>query len=288
MPSTHPVELLASCWTTAGDAGPSRGSERSPFALPSRIEAAARAGYRGFGIVHADLAAAEVDFGFPAITAMLESNGIVHLELEMLGDWFAIGARRQASDRVRRDLLRAAEHLHPRQIKVGGEIDGHEWPWDQLVEDFGELCRQAAEVGTRIALEPMPFGQIRDPAAGRRLVDDAGQPNGGLMLDLWHVARGGVDLAEIRDLPARYIFAVELDDADNEIHGATLWEDTLDFRRLCGEGDQNVTGFVDSLQAAGYAGPWGVEILSEEFRHLPLEEQASRSFRTAMSMFPAE
>jgi hypothetical protein len=30
-----------------------RGDERSPFLLASRIAAAARAGYRGFGIVHA-------------------------------------------------------------------------------------------------------------------------------------------------------------------------------------------------------------------------------------------
>jgi sugar phosphate isomerase/epimerase len=285
MIESQPVELLASCWTTAGNAGPTRGLERSLFALPARIEAAARAGYRGFGIVHADLVAAEVAYGFEGITAMLESNGMVHLELEMLGDWFATGERRKASDRVRHDLLRAAERLHPRQIKCGGETDGHAWPWDQLVEDFAELCRQAADAGTRIALEPMPFGQIKDPAVGRRLVDAAGQASGGLIVDLWHVARGGVDLAEIRQLPARYIFAVELDDADDEVHGATLWDDTVDFRRLCGEGDLDVAGFIAAIQAAGYAGPWGVEILSEEFRHLPLEEQASCSFRTAMSMF---
>ena len=287
MPESHPVELLASCWTTAGNAGPSLGDERSPFALPARIEAAARAGYRGFGIVHADLVAAEATFGFEGITAMLESNDIVHLELEMLGDWFATGARREASDRVRRDLLRAAERLHPRQIKVGAEIDGHEWPWEQLVTDFAELCRQAAEAGTRIALEPMPFGQIKDPALGRRLVDEAGQPNGGLMVDLWHVARGGVDFAAIRRLPERYIFAVELDDADDQVRGKTLWDDTLDFRRLCGKGDLDVAGFIAAIRATGYAGPWGVEILSEDFRQLPLEEQASRSFQTAMSMFTA-
>jgi sugar phosphate isomerase/epimerase len=283
----QPVELLASCWTTAGDARPARGDERSPFSLPARIEAAAGAGYRGFGIVHADLAAAEAATGFDAIATMLESHGIVHLELEMLNDWFATGSRRRASDLVRLDLLRAAGRLRPRHIKVGSEIDGHEWPWGRLVESFAELCRQAADAGTRIALEPMPFGQIKDLTLGRRLVDEAGQANGGLMLDLWHMARGGVDLAEIRDLPARYIVAVELDDADAQVRGATLWEDTLDFRRLCGQGDQDVTGFIGAIRAAGYTGPWGVEILSEDFRHLALQEQARDSFQTAMGMFAA-
>jgi sugar phosphate isomerase/epimerase len=284
---SQPVELLASCWTTAGDAGPTRGDERSPFPLPSRIEAAADAGYRGFGIVHADLVAAEATSGFDAIASMLATHAIVGLELEMLNDWFATGSRRHASDLVRVDLLRAAERLRPRHIKVGSEIDGHDWPWGQLVESFAELCRQAADAGTRIALEPMPFGQVKDLTLGRRLVDDAGQANGGLMLDLWHMARGGVDFAEIRDLPARYIFAVELDDADEQVRGATLWEDTQDFRRLCGEGDQDVTGFIAAIQATGYAGPWGMEILSEDFRHLALQEQARRSFQTAMGMFAA-
>jgi sugar phosphate isomerase/epimerase len=155
------------------------------------------------------------------------------------------------------------------------------------VESFAELCRQAADAGTRVAVEPMPFGQVKDLALGRRLVDDAGQANGGLMLDLWHMARGGVDLAEIRDLPVRYIFAVELDDADEQVRGATLSEDTLDFRRLCGEGDQDVAGFIAATRATGYAGPWGVEILSEDFRHLTLQEQARRSFQTTMGEFAA-
>jgi sugar phosphate isomerase/epimerase len=278
------VDLLASCWTTAGDARPMRGNERSPFPLASRIAAAARAGYRGFGIVHADLAADDGTDRLDTIANLLGEHSMVHLELEMLNDWFATGARRAASDAVRQDLLRAAERLQPRQIKVGGEINGHEWPWDQLVEAFAELCRQAAEVGTRIAFEPMPFGQINDLVRGRRLIDDAGQPNGGLILDLWHMARGRIAHSSIRDLPARYIFAVEIDDADDQVRGSLL-DDTLDFRRLCGDGDQDVAGFIDAVRSTGYQGPWGVEILAEDFRHLEVGEQAQRSFETSMREF---
>jgi sugar phosphate isomerase/epimerase len=261
-----------------------RGDERSPFPLDSRIAAAARAGYRGFGIVHADLAAPDGSERLNAISHWLADNGMLHLELEMLNDWFATGARRAASDVIRRDLLRAAERLQPRQIKVGGEIHGYEWPWGQLVEAFAELCRQAADVGTRIAFEPMPFGQVNNLLLGRRLIDDAGESNGGLILDLWHMARGGIAHADIRELAARYVFAVEIDDADEQVRGSLL-DDTLDFRRLCGEGDQDVTGFIAAVLAAGYVGPWGVEILAEDFRHLSLEEQAMRSYHTSIRAF---
>jgi sugar phosphate isomerase/epimerase len=281
------VDLLASCWTTAGDARPMRGDERSPFPLPSRIATTARAGYRGFGIVRADLAADDGSDRLDDISHLLADNGMRYLELEMLNDWFANGARRAASDVVRRELLRAAAQLQPRQIKVGGEIGGREWPWGQLVEAFAELCREAADVGTRIAFEPMPFGQIKNLVLGRRLIDEAGESNGGLILDLWHMARGGIPHASIRGLPARYVFAVEIDDADEKLHGASLLDDTLDFRRLCGEGDQDVVGFIAAVSAAGYEGPWGVEILAEDFRHLSLEEQANRSYQTSMRAFAA-
>ena len=154
------VELLASAFTTAGDARPMTEPERSPFALRARVEAAARAGYRGFGIVHADLVVARREMGLPGLRALLEGSGMAHVELEMLGDWFADGSRRARSDAVRRDLLEAAEALGARQIKVGGEQEGHPWPWDRLASDFHDLCREAADAGTRIAFEFMPYASI--------------------------------------------------------------------------------------------------------------------------------
>jgi hypothetical protein len=36
-------DLLATCWTTAGDAAPLRGDERSPLPLRERVEAPAAA-----------------------------------------------------------------------------------------------------------------------------------------------------------------------------------------------------------------------------------------------------
>jgi sugar phosphate isomerase/epimerase len=278
------VDLLASAWTTAGNAKPMTENEESPYDLRSRIEAAAGAGYRGFGIVHADLAAARRQMGLPNLRAMLEGNGIVHVEVEMLGDWFATGERRRRSDSIRRDLLEAAEVLGARHIKVGGEIYGHPWPFEKMASDFHDLCRDAANVGTRIAFEIMPFGTIAELASGVRLVETAGQSAGGLMLDLWHVARGNIDLAEVAALPLRYLFAVELDDADIDVVGSML-EDTLDRRRLCGEGAQDVPSFIRAIHATGFDGPWGVEILSDEHRKRSLQDQVTKSYATTIRQF---
>ena len=50
--------LLATCWSSAGDAASDRVDLRSPLNLRERIEAASAAGFRGFGLLSADLPAA--------------------------------------------------------------------------------------------------------------------------------------------------------------------------------------------------------------------------------------
>ena len=106
-------DLLATCWTTAGDAAPLRGDERSPVPLRERIEAAAVAGFRGMGLLHQDLVAAERGHGMAGIRSMLEDNGLIHLELELLTNWWTDGPLRRESDRVRRGLLSAARRSEP-------------------------------------------------------------------------------------------------------------------------------------------------------------------------------
>jgi sugar phosphate isomerase/epimerase len=54
---------------------------------------------------------------------------------------------------------------------------------------------------------------------------------------------------------------------------------------LPGEGGLNPKAFIRGVRSAGYQGPWGVEILSETFRKLPLAEMAERSFKATMAQF---
>jgi sugar phosphate isomerase/epimerase len=283
------IELIASYWTIAGDVYPMAPNEISPFPFEKRVEVAARAGYRGLGLLHADLMAVSNRLGLSEMRRILDANGIHHVELEFLSDWYAQGPARAASDMVRKDLLEAAQALSARCIKIAPSIDEPSLDdvaldMPRMIESFAALSREAANYGTSIALEIMPFSNIRTLSTALELVSTDPQPNGGLYLDIWHMARGGIDYSEVAKIPQQFIKAVELDDADRDVVG-TLWDDTRFHRRLCGEGALDIPAFLKATRKAGYRGPYAVEIISREHRRLSLEEEAKRSFETTLAQF---
>jgi sugar phosphate isomerase/epimerase len=279
-----PVDLVASCWTTAGDAAPLRGDERSPHALLERVRAASAAGFRGLGLLHADLVVARDTYGYAEMRSMLAENGIVHLELEFLTDWWASGARRAASDAVREDLLEATEALGACHIKAGPELGDEPWDRELWARELARLAAEADAVGARVSLEFLPMCNVRTLSDALSIVEAAGHDNAGVLVDIWHVARTDTPLDEVAAAPAHLIAAVELDDAAAEPVGS-LWDDTIDRRRLPGSGDLDVPGFVNAVRSAGWTGPWGVEIISEEHRQRPLMEAVADAYRATMNQF---
>jgi sugar phosphate isomerase/epimerase len=273
-------ELLATCWTTAGDAAPSREDRRSPVPLRERLEAASAAGFTGFGVLADDLVVAEREHGWSGIRTMLTDNGVVHLELEGLPDWWSSGPERARSDELRRFLLTAAEALGARHLKVTPDPSGTPWDAGHWAAEFALLAEQAVGAGARLGIEFMPWTNIRTVHDGLRLVEDAGHPAGGVIVDAWHVERAGTPPNELAALPLHRIVGVELDDADREVVG-TLFEDTVDRRRYCGEGSFDLAGITTALRTAGWAGPWGVEILSAEHRRLDVGQAAGHAATTA-------
>ncbi|MFF7655872.1 sugar phosphate isomerase/epimerase family protein [Streptomyces sp. NPDC007983] len=276
-------ELLATCWTTAGDAAPGGDDERSPLSLRERAEAASAAGFKGFGLLYADLVEAERAYGLAGVRSIFEDNGLHHVELEFLTDWWADGPRRTASDAVLRNLLDAAETLGARHIKVGPDVEDGPWNLDVWAEKFAAPAAQADGVGARLGIEFLPWANIKTVGEGLRLVEAAGHPAGGLIIDVWHTERAGTAPAELAKVPGSRIVGVELDDADEQVVG-TLFEDTVRRRRLCGEGSFDLPGIITALRSTGWSGPWGVEILSDTHRALPVSQAAEAAYRTAAEL----
>ncbi|HEV7433104.1 MAG TPA: hypothetical protein VGN77_08670, partial [Steroidobacteraceae bacterium] len=106
------VQLLASYWSIAGGAWPHSEHEYSSYSFEERVRAAARAGFSGFGIWHADLEHTLKTVSLRDMRKILDDHGMVHVELEFLVDWwFKDGERKAACDARARLLLEAAAAL---------------------------------------------------------------------------------------------------------------------------------------------------------------------------------
>lgn len=276
-------ELLAACWTSAGNVVPFRGLLTSPVDVRDRIAAVAAAGYTGFGLTREDLVVARDSVGLPAVAASLREHGITTVQLEWITDWWTDGDLRRASDAARADLFEACPVLGVDNIKVGADDDGRPVSYAQLCDGFGALAEAGAQVGVRIGFENTPFSHhVRTTEQAITFVTDVAHPNGGLIVDIWHAYRGGSDYRVIPErLPLAYVFGVELDDGRDVVVGTGRanpdLEDTFDNRLVCGEGVFDVPEFVLQLRALGWDGPWGVEHMSTEFRSLPVPEALARA-----------
>jgi len=278
------VEVVASYWTIAGDVHPHSPAEYSPFDFKDRVEAASKAGFKGVGIKEADLQYTLERRSLREMKRILEDNGIKHVELEFISDWFLDGDKKKKSDQTKQALLTAAEALGARHIKVG-DFDMNSVPMPRLIESFAALCADAANYGTRILFELIVDAMIRTLPETLEMVRGADADNGGIMIDLWHMVKLGVPYEDVARIPSKYLLGIEINDGTLTCPWS-LHEDTINHRRLCGEGEFDVKGFVKRMLQAGYDGPWGIEVLSQDLRKLSLNEAATRAFDTTIAQFP--
>lgn len=279
------VELLISYFALSGDVYPLGPTEVSPFPFKDRVEAAARAGFKGFGLHYEDTIATQSKIGFAEMKRIIKGNGIKYLEIEFLLNWYGTGEKRVESDKFRRQLLEVSAELGMRDIKVGPGFHETHADVPLMADQFAKLCQEAAVYGADIVLEIMPWSNVRTIDTGLAIVSGADQPNGGLLIDIWHIARGNIPYADIQKIPARYIKAVEVDDAPKVPPIDDIWEDTIHHRELPGEGELDVPAFLREIRAAGYKGVYGTEILSARHRKLGLDEMAKRVFDSTMAQF---
>jgi sugar phosphate isomerase/epimerase len=262
-------ELIATCWTHAGDARPLRGDERSPLAILDRVAAVAETGWQGIGFIAEDLRRASETIGLAELRAQIAAAGLRYTEIELAIDWWKNDAAARAH---RRFLVHAAAELGARSIKAAGSMEEHP-PDAAMVDGLRALASEAEAAGAFVLLEPFPFSNISSVPRGADLVRAADHANLGLMVDAWHVFRAGTTLDELRAaVPPALVRGVELDDALGPVpHPDELFADTADRRLLPGEGDFDLIGFVRLMIEFGFSGPWGVEIISEQHRALPVD-----------------
>jgi len=285
-PAKKEPDLLASYWTIAGDVSPATGGrEWSLFDFRDRVEAISRVGFRGMGIWHTDLYHILETYTLQDMKKIFDDNGIVHVELEFLLDWFLDGERKKASDEQRVKLLNAAEVLGARHIK-GGDFFNEKAEMDHLIEAFADVCRDCANAGTRFLFEVMPFSMLDNVRDGLTMLEGADADNGGFIIDTWHIVKMRTPMEELASIPKRFMLGVELNDGwINTPDGMDMSTETTQHRMFPGEGEFDMPALMGAIQATGYDGPYGVEVISVDNLKRPLDEVVELAYRTTAAQF---
>lgn len=274
-----PPELMCLYWTTAG-VYPDDG-EISRFDFKERVEAAARAGFKGVGIWHTDLERVLLRRSLKEMKHILDDNDMRYLELEFLLDWFLDGPRKAESDARKRRLLEASAALEAKHVKVG---DFYNTPCTLagVTDAFAALCAEAEQYGATIGFELMSSSMISNFEDALAMVEGAGARNGGLILDILQVEHLGITCAQVSRIPLPYLLGIELN--DGILPGSPQYDPSKG-RLFCGEGEYDIHGLIRCVQAMGYRGPWAVEVMSRELAGLPLDVLAERAYQTTLAQF---
>ena len=132
------------------------------------------------------------------------------------------------------------------------------------VDGLRLVARAAADVGASVAIEPMhtsiaaDYSWITNIPDAVELLDEIGEPNTGIMFDVWHLWDTPDLLAEIR-AHAHRILGVHVDDWRDPTRN---WCD----RTLPGEGLADLPGILGALDEGGYDGWYELEIFSDDGR----------------------
>lgn len=235
--------------------------QTTPFL--ERLAPAAAAGFTAVTVWPGDV----VKIGAEKARAAAAEHGLSITDVECVGNWLPGHATAQGgwADVVRSSTT---ERLIALAVAVGGQtvsvVDLLDQPWDPVAvpRAFAEICDRAAEHGLAVAIEFVPVGVIPGVARAVELIERAGRPNAGIMVDSWHFFRSGSDLDALARVPGELILSIQLNDA-TALAEHDLNEGMVD-RLMPGEGELDLRGLMQALAATGTRAPVGIEVFSRK------------------------
>ncbi len=250
--------------------------------LETQIRAAAAAGFRGFGL-WMDVVDEHLAQGGTLAAAR---DLLTHLDLPVteacfLPDWQNLRGADMAA------YLRRAELLMNRAASLGSPLVVASAPeetvdWDVAPGNLRRLAELAAGMGLRVAYEFLPWGEVRDVARARKMLELADHSAAGLLVDSFHFYLGGSKEEDLLAFPKERLFLVHLDDVP--ALDADLISLCRKYRVYPGEGTLPLRRFGAVLHEIRYDGFITVELLSEAYWQQDPFAVARRAYEAAVDV----
>lgn len=176
-----------------------------------------------------------------------------------------------------RECLDICEALELDAICATGAFGTGEVEMPALQDGFGRFAEQARARGVRVDLEFLPMWGIPDLASAWNILSASRPDNAGILLDTWHFMRGNPDIPLLQSLPAGAVSCIQLADGPAQPEGADLFEDTLRYRRLPGEGAFPLRDILNAVPGKDRVASVGPEVYADALDELTAAEAASAS-----------
>ena len=128
---------------------------------------------------------------------------------------------------------------------------GFDWQafWDNAVARFRQMARIAARRGQRLVIENRVGDFVNTSDGGLKLIEDAGEPNGGLLLDVAHLHATKEFFELVIPKLGQRLMYVHLADNDG----------SFSHHLPAGQGNVDFPSLFRTLKAAGYSGYTNVD-----------------------------
>jgi sugar phosphate isomerase/epimerase len=121
----------------------------------------------------------------------------------------------------------------------------------RFTANYAAFCDEAARFGLTADLEFMPWTEVRDLAAARRIVAAVARPNAGILVDALHFARSGSRLQDLDGLPRHWLHYAQI--CDGPVPGPSTTDGLIHAARcerlLPGEGGIDLVALFSRLPA---------------------------------------
>ena len=263
---------------------------RHPFS--DRVSAAKKAGYDGIGLHLNELtdpAWNELNTADPSrvldhMARILDGTGLDVVEIEFVGGW-CDGPGNPAVAKAAELVGEVAGHLATdtvggHHVSVGEFMAGPAADPQLAGRGLAEFAEALSGTGYVPAIEAFAWSKIPDYVLVRDIQAVTGV--GGALADTWHAFNTGSTTDGITGGEMGLIAAVQLN-GGYRVHDDFL-ANARSTRRLPGDGDLDGEGFIRAVRAAGFTGPWCVEVKYPEVRELDAAAAAGRSISAARTL----
>lgn len=244
--------------------------------LLEKLEIAASTGYRAVELWNNELAEYEKSGGsLSEVRRRLDDAGLAVGTIVHLPDWMnATGERKQQVWEQCREILRRGREIGAPYAVAGPPMGPCDL--DLAARNYYELCELGREMGVKPAAEFLGFVEgVHDIPTLMSIVDKANHPDGTVVIDFFHMVRGGSTLQDLQAVPAEKIAIVHLDDAPGHIP----FEQQSDADRvLPGDGAIDLPAMFKALKDMNYRGLVSLELFNPSYWAMDPRELARLGF----------